>query len=750
MAEGTQKRIEQIDGDMRLLWSRTLGQALWRDEIVPRIHSDEGSFLQICTDGGGVAAAAGWSEVEVVAIAPGGQAVAQAKGAVGEILCFRSGDWRDGAYEIRCTATAPNGELVVAYLQWYKGDLLEAARHLVDRAARADRSTAPGLVQAMLGEMVRDRLGEDLGYRGDDLLQRLHPALFEHEELELHAATGVGLVRPNGFVRLAYRDSADGGPVFCRAYLPRHYDPALKWPMMVSLHGFNFENPPYVRWPDVDQRHDPNADYGDLVVLYPHARLGGWVGSPSERDALQRNVLECIFMARQRFSLDDDRLYLRGYSMGGIGAWHIGTRHPELWAALAPLYGAWDYRVFPKEGNLAGLSERARFWLERQSSFAQAESLLHLPVFLVHGDADAVVSVDLSRYGTRLLQRWGYPVRYWEHPGQGHGVWCEDVLLSWFLSQKRAGEPRRVRLRAGDLKSAAAYWVRIEQRKDPLAFMLADVEIVGPNTIRLDTENVVGVSLSPRGSLIDAGESLEIIWNGADRRLERFKDGRVTLWANGYGCDPGELSKRPELEGPISDVINTPFAIVQGSIARDPAMREQCEQATLALIRHWEGAQHWSPRHFSDTELSDEDMARYSLILIGGPDENLVAQKLKDRVPLTVLADRITVDDHPFNAVDAVVQMIYPHPLNPDRYLVLTAANSAEGMSLAVPRPAPTWTSIGHLPLIEHLPEDADWVIADGRVAGGQQGEAERRVRVIASGVFDQRWRLQEELLVTR
>lgn len=36
------------------------------------------------------------------------------------------------------------------------------------------------------------------------------------------------------------------------------------------------------------------------------------------------------------------------------------------------------------------------------------------------------------------------------------------------------------------------------------------------------------------------------------------------------------------------------------------------------------------------------------------------------------------------------------------------------------------------------------------RVAGEQQGKTERRVRVIAWGVFDQRWRLQEEFLVTQ
>lgn len=181
--------------------------------------------------------------------------------------------------------------------------------------------------------------------------------------------------------------------------------------MVVSLHGFNARNPPYVRWRGVDLRHDPNADIFGLIIIHPHGRSSGWYGTVSERDALQRNVLKCIELARRRFSVDDERVYLVGYSMGGIGVWHIGTRHPELFAAIAPIYGAWDYHTFPKEKNLAELTDRERFHLERQSSFAQAEALLHTPVFINHGDNDEVVSVDLSRYATRMLQRWGYPVQ---------------------------------------------------------------------------------------------------------------------------------------------------------------------------------------------------------------------------------------------------------------------------------------------------------------------------------------------------
>jgi len=492
-----------------------------------------------------------------------------------------------------------------------------------------------------------------------------------------------------------------------------------------------------VRLWGVDMRHDPYADICGLIILHPHGRLGGWYGTVSERDALQRNVLKCIELARRRFSVDDERIYLVGYSMGGVGLWHIGTRHPELFAAMAPIFGAWDYHILSREKDLAELTDRERFRLERQSSFAQAEALLHTPVFINHGDNDEVVGVDLSRYATRMLQRWGYPVRYWEHPGRGHSLFCEEVVMPWLLSHRRESDPRRVRIRAADLRSAAAYWVRLEQRQRPCVMMLADVEVMGPNMIRLDTENVLGVSLSPRGCLIDITKPLEVIWNGTDRRTVEFEQGRVTLWAKGYTHSPGRLNKRPGLAGPISDVINTPFAIVEGTISGDAAMRRKCRQAALLLARHWKRVQHWSSRYFKDTAIAEADMAGYSLILIGGPDDNLVVQKLKSKLPLEISKNKMVVDGRAFKASDAVIQMIYPHPLNADRYVVITAANSAVGMSLATPRRHPKWDGVGNMPLIQYLPssgesvqegDDVDFVIADGSVAHEKEGGQENKV----------------------
>jgi len=48
-------------------------------------------------------------------------------------------------------------------------------------------------------------------------------------------------------VRLAWRDDVDDSPQFARAHLPPDYDPAREWPMVVVLHGYNPDNPPYIR-----------------------------------------------------------------------------------------------------------------------------------------------------------------------------------------------------------------------------------------------------------------------------------------------------------------------------------------------------------------------------------------------------------------------------------------------------------------------------------------------------------------------
>ncbi len=119
-------------------------------------------------------------------------------------------------------------------------------------------------------------------------------------------------------------------------------------------------------------------------------------------------------------------------------------------------------------------------------------------------------------------------------------------------------------------------------------------------------------------------------------------------------------------------------------------------------------------------------MARYSLLLVGGADANRVTAKLASKLPLQVTNRQITIDGKSFDAKDAALQMMYPNPLNPDRYVLIVASTSTEGMYFNQINP-------------QQLPS-LDYVITDGRLPAYKQKASGQQVMVV-TGMFDNNWR---------
>jgi poly(3-hydroxybutyrate) depolymerase len=123
------------------------------------------------------------------------------------------------------------------------------------------------------------------------------------------------------------------------------------------------------------------------------------LGELSERDVL--NVLE---MVRDEFNVDDRRIYLIGQSMGGGGTWHLGMKHPDLWAAIAPMAPA----IY---GSPDGLS-----------------AARSLPVMVVMGDADELVDVEVTRAWVAEMEELGMEYEYLEVQGGTHSSAGRDNI----------------------------------------------------------------------------------------------------------------------------------------------------------------------------------------------------------------------------------------------------------------------------------------------------------------------------------
>lgn len=473
----------------------------------------------------------------------------------------------------------------------------------------------------------------------------------------------------------------------------------------------------------MDSRHVAEAERYGTIWVEPHGR-----GNMDYREIGEDDVLRCIAEAKRRFSVDEDRVYLMGLSMGGSGTWTIAAHNPGLFAAIAPIFGGWDDRL-TNEGSWndpAATLPVERWHQENQNRFAGLESLNAMPIFAIHGDADRSVPVVNSRHAVGTLQRWGYDIRYEEVPGRGHEeLYPRDRIVPWLLSHRRPPPPQVVRVRALGLREASAYWLRVTEYERPLEAMEVRAELLEPGEIRLDTRNVAAVSLTLPPAFRGAAPELRLTWNGVPRGLERGESGPVQ--ARLVDATPGP-GKTPDLPGGMSDIFRTPFLIVHG-----PGAAERAAAERIAAL--WRNAQHLEPRVALDREVTEAMLRAHSLILVGGPRENAVSRRLAGQIPLRVDAAAVTIMGRRFVTPDSVGQMLRPNPLNGALYVLEIAAASPAAMA--------RWDADSIWRFAYGSPaQPFDWAV--GAVTGGPAPRAglDPSRNWVAAGVFDAGWRL--------
>ena len=291
--------------------------------------------------------------------------------------------------------------------------------------------------------------------------------------------------------------------------------------------------------------------------------------------------------AKRLLSVDEDRVYLTGDSMGGWGTWNVATRHPDLFAAIAPVFGGVDYHSELTEEQLAALDPVERFWQDKRSSWSMADSLINMPVYVHHGDADAAVNVEWSRYGVRMLQRWGYDLRYQEYPGKVHEA----------LGSRRQCRAEHSLVPGTPARSESA------QGAHPLRRVAQRHRVLGQRAPGRESAGVHGGGRGSGGSqrdparhaamcwtscchrkagLVDTTKPVKVIWNGVPRE---FAASQAELRLTDSAYKPAKLHKTAALPGGGRDFYATPFAVVIGTTAKDPEMKALIRQAGAVLHR---------------------------------------------------------------------------------------------------------------------------------------------------------------------
>jgi predicted peptidase len=251
----------------------------------------------------------------------------------------------------------------------------------------------------------------------------------------LVAAALAGTVRgPEEARGLLLGEIAGGGETLRYAvYLPSDYDASRRWPLALALHGRGESGTDGLRQLTQGLFQAILAAPGDwpVVTLFPQKPR-----PDREWEEYEPALLALLERAAARFAIDPDRRYLTGFSQGGHGTWVVGSRHPELWAAIVPVCGYAASRVRDADGHApAGAFDGSPAELARP--------LRGMAVWAFHGRADSIVPVAETEAMIAALRAAGAAPEVTLIPGVDHGSWDpayrDPRLPIWLLAQRRAG-----------------------------------------------------------------------------------------------------------------------------------------------------------------------------------------------------------------------------------------------------------------------------------------------------------------------
>ena len=200
-----------------------------------------------------------------------------------------------------------------------------------------------------------------------------------------------------------------GRPMNYELFVPTNYDRTKPTPLVVALHCLGSDAQHMIRYEGLTEQAEVR---GFLVVAPMGYNSRGWYGSrgtgrASERgdaasdpanlgELSEKDVLNVLGLVRQEFNVDSKRIFLMGHSMGGGGTWYLGTKHADIWAALAPAAPA----IYTSPDVLVSVAK--------------------LPVIVVQGEQDALVDVKNTRKWVEKMKELGMKYTYIEVPGGDH------------------------------------------------------------------------------------------------------------------------------------------------------------------------------------------------------------------------------------------------------------------------------------------------------------------------------------------
>jgi pimeloyl-ACP methyl ester carboxylesterase len=538
-----------------------------------------------------------------------------------------------------------------------------------------------------------------------------------------------------GLVVRGYRSKIDGSVQPYGLVVPKSYQPDTlhSFRLDVWCHGRG-ETLTELKFLDGRLRSPGEFTPANTFVLHLYGRY-----CCANKFAGEVDCFEALADVQKHYPIDENRLVVRGFSMGGAACWHLAVHHAGVWCAAAPGAGFSEtpefLRVFQNEKIQPNDYEKKLLhWYDCTD---WAANLFNCPVIAYSGAKDKqkqaadAMGEAMRKEGLTLLHLVG--------PDTGHSYEPRTKAelarrMDRLAARGRDPAPAHVVFTTYTLRYNRMLWVRIDGLGKH--WDKATVDATHSGEIEASTQNVSALSFH-----FDSGdcplEALEkpkvtldeqelqgppVLSDRSWHAHFRRKDG---AWEVVEKLDETGLRKRHGLQGPIDDAFMDSFLMVKptGKPLNDKVGAWVMAEMSHAL-EHWRKQFRGEARVKNDDAVNEADIREHNLVLWGDPSSNHVLARIADRLPLRWQAQEIRAGKETFAAAHHAPVLIYPNPLNPKRYVVLNSGF--------------TFREYDYLNNARQIARLPDWAVIDLRTPPGTRLPG----AVAAAGFFDEEWKL--------
>ena len=222
----------------------------------------------------------------------------------------------------------------------------------------------------------------------------------------------------------------DKGDTLNYRLLSPDYDTLRKYPLVIFLHGSGErgnDNESQLKWGVMNFATDQTMIMYPAFIMVPQCPANqSWSDFNNNENAREMKlplspskpmelVIELIYQIIKNQSVDTNRIYITGLSMGGFGTIDAIERYPHLFAAAVPVCGGGD--------------------------ISKAASIAHIPIWIFHGSEDAAVSSLFSLDLVDALIKAGAHPGFTQYPEVGHFSWLaaysDPLMIEWLFRQRK-------------------------------------------------------------------------------------------------------------------------------------------------------------------------------------------------------------------------------------------------------------------------------------------------------------------------